>query len=70
MPEFQFVDLAEPAPAIDALAGAGCIGVDTEFMREKTYFAQLCLVQFSVGEAIFCADPLPADDLYRGAGVS
>lgn len=39
------------------------IAVDTEFMREKTYFSQLCLVQFAVDQEYWCADPLPADNL-------
>lgn len=39
------------------------IGVDTEFMREKTYFAQLCLVQLAVPEEIWCVDPLNGEDL-------
>ncbi len=34
------------------------LGVDTEFMREKTFFAQLCLVQLATPEEIFCVDPL------------
>lgn len=34
------------------------IGIDTEFMRERTFFAQLCLVQISSGENIYCVDPL------------
>jgi len=63
MPAYRYIDLSQPGPACDALAGAAVIGVDTEFMREKTYFAELCLVQFAVGEDIWCADPLPAGDL-------
>ena len=27
------------------------IGIDTEFMREKTFFAQLCLVQIATPDA-------------------
>ena len=34
------------------------IAVDTEFMRETTYFPQLCLVQISDGELSCCIDPL------------
>ena len=37
------------------------IGLDTEFMRERTYRAQLCLVQVSVGDDIFIIDPLAVD---------
>ena len=34
------------------------LGVDTEFMREKTFFAELSLVQISTDAGIFCVDPL------------
>lgn len=34
------------------------IGIDTEFMRERTFFAQLCLVQIASGDDIYCVDPL------------
>lgn len=40
-----------------------CIGLDTEFMREKTFFAELCLVQISTANAIFCVDPLGDTDM-------
>ena len=42
---------------------AGEIGLDTEFMREKTYRARLCLVQLATPDEIFILDPLEADDL-------
>lgn len=32
--------------------------IDTEFMRESTYFPQLCLVQIAVSDAIWLIDPL------------
>lgn len=56
MPDYKFV--AEPDRVVDNLEGHTHIGVDTEFMREKTYFAQLCLVQISTTSEIFCVDPL------------
>lgn len=34
------------------------LGVDTEFMREKTFFAQLCLLQIATPECVWCVDPL------------
>ncbi len=43
------------------LKGRDVVGVDTEFMREKTFFSQLCLVQLATGEHIYCIDPLQAD---------
>jgi ribonuclease D len=39
------------------------IGLDTEFMRERTYFAQLCLLQLSFGEQAVCIDTLALPDL-------
>ena len=39
------------------------IGLDTEFVREKTYFAKLCLIQIAVGDAIACIDCLADIDL-------
>jgi ribonuclease D len=56
MPEYLFVD--HPDNISHNITGHARLGVDTEFMREKTYFAQLCLVQISTPDAIYCVDPL------------
>jgi ribonuclease D len=45
-----------------ALRSAPYIAVDTEFMREKTYYARLCLVQVAHGDLAAVIDPL-ADGL-------
>ncbi len=37
------------------------IGVDTEFMRDRTYYPQLCLVQLSSPELTICIDTLAFD---------
>ncbi len=39
------------------------MGLDTEFLREKTYRAKLCLVQVSTAENIYLLDPLAGYDL-------
>ncbi len=39
------------------------IALDTEFMRERTYYAKLCLVQIGTPQSILCIDPLAIDDL-------
>ena len=39
---------------------ASFLAIDTEFMREHTYYAQLCLVQISNGERAAAIDPLAA----------
>ncbi|HCH66897.1 MAG: ribonuclease D [Deltaproteobacteria bacterium] len=48
-------DLAEFCAAI---SDAPYICVDTEFLREKTYFAKLCLVQVAYGTHAAAIDPL------------
>lgn len=42
----------------DGLKGAEFITIDTEFMREKTYWAILCLVQVAGPDDAACIDPL------------
>ena len=60
MPAYKFVD--HPDNISQNITGHARLGVDTEFMREKTYFAQLCLVQISTPDEIFCVDPLVDQD--------
>jgi len=55
------------APALaaltTALAGSARVGLDTEFLRERTYRAQLCLVQVATADEAVCIDPLALADL-------
>lgn len=37
--------------------------LDTEFMREKSYYPQLCLIQIATPEGAACIDPFGLDDL-------
>lgn len=39
------------------------IALDTEFMREKTYYPQLCLIQLATEDTVACIDPLALDSL-------
>jgi ribonuclease D len=39
------------------------IALDTEFLREKTYYPKLCLLQIATTETVACIDPLALDDL-------
>jgi len=39
------------------------LAVDTEFVREKTYFPKLCLIQIASHDLAACIDPLVLDDL-------
>lgn len=45
------------------LAGSELLAIDTEFMREKTYYAKLCLVQLNNGSISAIVDPLALPDL-------
>jgi ribonuclease D len=45
------------------LAESDVVAMDTEFMRERTYYAQLCLIQLATDQFIACVDPLALDDL-------
>lgn len=56
-------DRAELASLALHLAGAGAIALDTEFLRERTYRAELCLLQVADGERAVCVDPLALGDL-------
>ncbi|TLY64117.1 MAG: ribonuclease D [Gammaproteobacteria bacterium] len=51
------------------LAAEPRVGLDTEFLRERTYRAQLCLVQLSSPGDAACVDPLALTDLTPLAGV-
>lgn len=45
------------------LQPAEVIAVDTEFIREKTYYAKLCLIQIASDSVIACVDPLALNNL-------
>ena len=61
MTDFSMVDDIDTIA--DDLSSPDFIGLDTEFMREKTFFAELCLVQISSGTSIYCVDPLGSADM-------
>lgn len=44
-------------------ASSAILGVDTEFMREKTYFAKLCLLQLSTASEAVIVDTIAVRDL-------
>ena len=47
----------------DELRDSEFVGLDTEFMREKTFFAELCLVQVATADGLYCVDPLGNSDM-------
>ena len=73
-------DTAALASFCDRAARAPYVTVDTEFLRERTYYAKLCLVQMALPgdgpEDAVLVDPLAGDmdlaplyDLFRDGGV-
>jgi ribonuclease D len=56
-------DDAGLARLVAALERAPLAAVDTEFVREKTYYPQLCLIQIGTGEQVACVDCLARLDL-------
>jgi len=45
------------------LEQAPAIALDTEFLRERTYRAELCLLQIADAQGALCVDPLAVPDL-------
>lgn len=45
------------------LAGERAVALDTEFLRERTYRAELCLLQVADAAGALCIDPLALGDL-------
>ncbi len=43
--------------------GSSLLAIDTEFLREKTYYAKLCLLQMQSDEETVIVDPFAVDDL-------
>ena len=39
------------------------LALDTEFIRDKTYYPKLALIQIASSERVFCVDPLALDNL-------
>ena len=61
-PEFRWVEDAGGLAALIESIGAGdSYALDTEFHRERTYYAQLALLQIAAGGQITLIDPLAVD---------
>lgn len=60
--DFTLIATADDLAArLNAWREVPWLAVDTEFVREDTYFAQLCLVQLSDGRTHVCVDALAQD---------
>jgi ribonuclease D len=64
MPEAIWIDRNDELPGLaSAMAAQAAVGVDTEFLRERTFFPKLCLLQLSVAGKIYCVDTLNVGSL-------
>lgn len=64
MGRFSYIDTDNQlASFCKQAASADTLAIDTEFMREKTYFPRLCLLQVATREQIACIDPLAISQL-------
>ena len=62
--EMRFVDTPQALTELcQELQSADVIAVDTEFIREKTYYAKLCLIQVASDSVTACVDPLALNNL-------
>jgi ribonuclease D len=63
-PDIQYIDNPNALRLFaEQISGADWIAVDTEFLREKTYYPKLCLIQIATTEVVACIDPIALDDL-------
>lgn len=44
-------------------ASSSVLAIDTEFLREKTYYANLCLIQLATDTVVAVVDPFAIEDL-------
>jgi len=62
--DFLYIDTPTALDGLCArLKGKPWLAVDTEFMREKSYYPELCLVQVADDETVACVDPLALPSL-------
>ncbi|WP_305907712.1 ribonuclease D [Methylomarinum sp. Ch1-1] len=60
----QYINTTEKLDALcQQILQEPWIALDTEFLREKTYYPQFCLLQIATPEWVACIDPLALPDL-------
>lgn len=64
MNDMHYVDTEQKLKEMcDRLCSESFIAVDTEFIREKSYFSKLALIQIALTKGVYFVDPLAVDDL-------
>lgn len=68
--KFHFIDNNKAlADFCKSVEGSALCALDTEFLREKTYFSQLALIQLATEKEQACIDPLSIDDFSPLIGI-
>ncbi len=61
---YQYIDTANTLELFcSKIEQAPWIALDTEFLREKTYYPQLCLIQIATPKHVACIDPLALNNI-------
>ncbi len=61
----MYIDNQESLEAfVERARSSSVLAIDTEFLREKTYYARLCLLQLATDEEVAIVDPFAVDDLH------
>jgi|SRR5579859_7039675 len=64
MPDAIWIGRGEPLASLaHILTTHASIGLDTEFLRERTFFPKLCLLQLAAAGMVWCVDTLRAGEL-------
>ena len=68
MTKIQYINTADQlATLCEQIKQASWLALDTEFLREKTYYPKFCLLQIATPDWVVCIDPLVLpnlDDLF------
>ncbi|MFO8025956.1 ribonuclease D [Thiohalophilus sp.] len=64
MSNYQYIEtIPQLEAACEILRLNPVLALDTEFMREKTYYARLCLIQIASEDQVYILDPLRLEHL-------
>ena len=61
----MYIDNQETLEAfVERARASSVLAIDTEFLREKTYYARLCLLQLATDDEVAIVDPFAVSDLH------
>ena len=61
----MYIDNQETLEAfVERARTSSVLAIDTEFLREKTYYARLCLLQLATDDEVAIVDPFAVSDLH------